>query len=158
MDLRRTDDRVQRGDRMAVAQLFLAAVRVEGRGRPFARTATAKIEPNGRIPPMKLLHRLLAGAVLALSAPAAAQDCDRACLIKLADDYAAALVAHDPSRVPLAANVVTVENVKKIARGEGLWRTATAGPTAYRIHVPDPVSQQVGLLAMMQVEGKPALV
>jgi len=107
---------------------------------------------------------LFAAAAFALGLPAAVQaqaqatDCDRACLIKLADDYAAALVAHDPSRVPLAPNIVTVENVKKIGRGEGLWRTASGGPTAYQIHVPDPVSQQVGLLAMMEVDGKPALV
>ncbi len=112
---------------------------------------------------MKLLHCLLAGAALtmtgALAAPAAAQtDCDRACLIKLADDYTAALVAHDPAKASLAASAVTVENAKKIGRGEGLWKTATAGPTTYKIHVPDPVSQQVGLLAVMQVDGKPALV
>ncbi|OYX10133.1 MAG: hypothetical protein B7Z08_01905, partial [Sphingomonadales bacterium 32-68-7] len=80
------------------------------------------------------------------------------CLIKLADDYTAALVAHDPAKAPLAANLVTVENAKKIGRGEGLWRTATAVPTEFKIHVADPVSQQVGLLVMMQVEGKPALV
>ena len=105
------------------------------------------------------ITKLLMGAVaLAFALPAAAQDCDRACLIKLADDYAAALVAHDPSKVPLASDVVTVENIKKIGRGEGLWRTATAAPTTFQIHVPDPVSQQVGLLAMMDVEGKPALV
>ncbi len=48
---------------------------------------------------MKLFHGLLAGAVLMLAAPAVAQDdCDRACLIKLADDYAAAL--HDAQLPP----------------------------------------------------------
>ncbi len=102
----------------------------------------------------------LGAAAMALALPSAAQaqDCDRACLIDMADGYAAALVAHDPAKAPLAASLVTVENVKKIAPGEGLWKTATGGPTEYRIHVADPVSQQVGLLAMMQVEGKPALV
>lgn len=99
-----------------------------------------------------------AAAVLALPTPAQAQDCDRACLIDMADDYVAALVAHDPSKAPLANDIVTVENIKKIGRGEGLWRTATAGPTEFQIHVADPVSQQVGLLAMMQTEGKPTLV
>jgi hypothetical protein len=106
------------------------------------------------------MKKLLVAAAFALALPAAAQaqDCDRACLIKMADDYAAALVAHDPSRVPLAADAVTVENAKRLARGEGLWRTATAGPTQFQIHVPDPVSQQVGLMAMMEVDGKPVLV
>src|SRR5690348_694507 len=106
------------------------------------------------------MNKLLFAAALALAPPAAAQaqDCDRECLIKLADDYAAALVAHDPSRVPLAADAVTVENARKLARGDGLWRTATGGMTQFQIHVPDPVSQQVGLMAMMEVDGKPALV
>ena len=104
--------------------------------------------------------KLLFAAAIAMAPPAAAlaQDCDRECLIDMADAYAAALVAHDPSEVPLAAGVVTVENAKKIGRGEGLWRTATGVPTSFQIHVPDPISQQVGLLAMMEVEGKPALV
>jgi hypothetical protein len=111
---------------------------------------------------MKALH-LLAGAVaLGLAAPAAAQataeSCDRACLIAMADSYAAALVAHDPTRAPLAQGLVTVENLARIAPGEGLWRNATKGPTAFRIPVADPVSQQVGLMAMMEVDGKPALV
>ena len=107
---------------------------------------------------MRITKLLMGVAALAFAVPAAAQDCDRACLIAMADDYAAALVAHDPSKVPLAANVRTVENAKKSAAGEGLWRTATAGPTTFQIHVADPVSQQVGLLAMMEVDGKPALV
>ena len=105
----------------------------------------------------KLLFAASAFAV-ALPVGAQAQACDRACLIKLADDYAAALVAHDPSKVALANDIVTVENVKRIGRGEGLWRSITGGPTNYQIHVPDPVSQQVGLLAMMEVDGEPALV
>jgi hypothetical protein len=108
---------------------------------------------------MKSFRLLLSAAAVALAPPAAAQqDCNRECLIKIADDYTAALVAHDPSRVPLANTVFTVENVKKIGPGEGLWRTATAGATEFKIPVADPVSQQVGVLQMMQVEGKPALV
>jgi hypothetical protein len=107
---------------------------------------------------MRITPLFAAAFALALPATVQAQDCDRACLIDMANDYAAALVAHDPSDVPLASNIVTVENAKKIARGEGLWRTATGAPTTFQIHVPDPVSQQVGLLAMMEVEGKPALV
>jgi hypothetical protein len=107
---------------------------------------------------MKKLLFAAAAFAVALPVGAQAQACDRACLIKLADDYAAALVAHDPSKVALANDIVTVENVKRIGRGEGLWRSVTGGLTNYQIHVPDPVSQQVGLLAMMEVDGEPALV
>lgn len=112
---------------------------------------------------MRRLHRLLAGAVVALGASvataAAAQDCDRACLIKLSDDYVAALAAHNPKAVPLDANIITVENLKKIKPGEGLWSAATSGATDFVIHVPDPVSQQVGIMAVLGgADKKPVLV
>jgi hypothetical protein len=98
---------------------------------------------------MKLLHCLLAGAALALAAPAAAQTgCDRQCLIDLSDKYVAALVAHDPKAVPLSDKLVTVENSKRIAPGEGLWASLTGKPGNYVIHVPDPVSQQVGIMVV----------
>src|SRR5690606_7981390 len=60
-----------------------------------------------------------------------------------------ALVAHDPGRVPLARDAVIVENVMRIQPGQGLWQTAAAPPQRFAIHVPDPVAQQVGLLAVM---------
>jgi hypothetical protein len=86
---------------------------------------------------------------MTLAAPAAAQGCDRACLRTVADSYIAAMVAHDPSKAPLAPGVVTVENLEKIQPGAGLWRTLTAAPGDFRIYVPDPVAQQVGLIAML---------
>jgi len=81
--------------------------------------------------------------------------CDRACLIKTADDYLAALVAHDASRVKLAANLKFVENTERLKAGEGLWKTASAVPSAFALHVPDPVSGQVGFIGMMEEAGKP---
>jgi hypothetical protein len=99
-------------------------------------------------------------ATLAGITQAAAADkaLDRAGLIRLADDYVAALVAHDPGKASLASDVKTVENAKRIKPGEGLWKTTTAGPTEFKIVVPDTVSQQVGGMVMMQSEGKPAQV
>ncbi|HEX7080616.1 MAG TPA: hypothetical protein VF329_06355 [Gammaproteobacteria bacterium] len=97
----------------------------------------------------KRTQRILAPALLALSPLTQAQECDRQCLIDLADDYVAAMVAHDPSRVPLAENVKIVENIERIEPGEGLWATAAAVPTSFVIHVPDPVAQQVGYLAVL---------
>jgi len=88
----------------------------------------------------------------------AAKSCDRTCLLALADTYIAALVAHDPGKAPLASNVRTVENVKRIQPGEGLWKTATAGPSGFKIVVPDPYSQEVGGMVMMQSDDKPAQV
>jgi hypothetical protein len=102
---------------------------------------------------------VLAGSIAqgATKAPAVTT-CDRACLNTLADNYLAALVAHDPKKVQLAPDVKIVENAKRIMPGEGLWKTATAGPTEFKIVVPDPYSQEVGGMAMMQSDGKPAQV
>lgn len=92
-----------------------------------------------------------------LSTMAQARDCDRSCLIKLSDDYVAAMVAHNPKAVPFSRNVRMVENLKKIKPGEGLWQSAAAGPDKFVIHVPDPVAQQVGYMAVLteNIKGKP---
>jgi len=97
----------------------------------------------------------LALAALALNANAADKTCDRACLRNLADRYLAALVAHDPAKVPLARDVRMVENIQRIRPGEGLWKTASAAPTTFRIYVPDVTAQQVGYMAVLQEDGKP---
>jgi hypothetical protein len=87
-----------------------------------------------------------------------ASHCDRACLIKLTDDYVAALARHDPKAVPLASDVRFVENVKRLKPGEGLWATATGGATAFSLHVPDPKLQTAGWLGMIQNKGEPTMV
>jgi hypothetical protein len=97
----------------------------------------------------------LGALALATIAHAAGGSCDRACLKNLADSYVAALVAHDPAIVPLARNVRMVENIQRIQPGDGLWKTASAGPTTFKIYVPDAVAQQVGFMAVMQEQGKP---
>ena len=99
----------------------------------------------------------LALAALALNSAADAADkiCDRTCLRNLADSYVAALVAHDPSRVPLARDVRMVENIQRIRPGEGLWKSAAAIPANFRIHVPDVAAQQVGFMAVLQEDDKP---
>ena len=104
------------------------------------------------------LTGLLALAALAATsggALAAGASLDRAALLKLADSYFGALVAHDPARVPLASDVKVVENVTRVKPGEGLWKTASGAPTEFRIVIPDPVAQQVGGIVVMQSDGKP---
>jgi hypothetical protein len=98
---------------------------------------------------------LLAALVACVAEAAPPATCDRDCLHELADDYVAALVAHDPARVPLARDVRMVENIQRIKPGEGLWKTASAVPTTFRIYVPDTVAQQVGYMAVLQEDGKP---
>jgi hypothetical protein len=80
--------------------------------------------------------------------------CDRTCLKAQVDTYLAALVAHDPSKVPFASDVKFVENTVPMKPGDGLWKTASAVPTTFKIYVPDPVAQQVGFIGVMQESGK----
>ncbi|MDR2216612.1 MAG: hypothetical protein LBE59_12345 [Nevskiaceae bacterium] len=78
-----------------------------------------------------------------------AVSCDRQCLINATDAYVAALVAHDPARAPLSDQLRFVENAVKMAPGEGLWKSIVSAPGTFALHVPDEVTQQAGLIAMM---------
>ena len=57
---------------------------------------------------------------------AIAEDCDRECLAGMITHYVDALVAHDPSRLPLGDNVRFTEDANELKLGEGLWQTVTA--------------------------------
>jgi hypothetical protein len=83
--------------------------------------------------------------------------CDNACLTGAVNDYLAALVAHNPSMVPLSPHVEFVENIKDLKPGEGLWKTASALPTTFKIYIPDPVSEQVGFFGVMKASDKPII-
>jgi hypothetical protein len=87
---------------------------------------------------------------LATTAFAQGAACDRACLLGIADAYFAALVAHDPSKAPMAPNATFTEQTRELKVGEGLWTTTTEGPTAFKVPVPDPVSGQIGVIAMIK--------
>jgi len=109
---------------------------------------------------MAPMHRRIAAAFLGVTmagsvtlAQNAGASCDRACLLSTADAYVAALVAHDPSKAPMAPNAKFTEQSKVLAVGEGLWKSAVAGPTTFKIPVPDPVSGQIGVILMMKATG-----
>ncbi len=88
---------------------------------------------------------------IASTASAQGTACDRACLLNTADAYVAALVAHDPSKAPMAPNAKFTEQSKVLKVGdEGLWKSAVAGPTTFKIPVPDPVAGQIGVILMMK--------
>jgi hypothetical protein len=103
---------------------------------------------------MKIKRLGIALALLSfLTAPAslqAAQTCDRQCLVDLMKDYLAALVAHDPGAVPFDKDVKFTENTANIPIGDGLWVTASGGPSEFQIYAADPVAQQVACLVMMK--------
>ncbi len=58
--------------------------------------------------------------------PAFAEDCDRECLAGMMTQFVDALVAQDPSKLPLADKVRFTEDSKALKLGEGLWQTVTA--------------------------------
>ena len=72
---------------------------------------------------------VLPGIVLALSilpSTVFAQQCDRACLTGMMTQFISALVAHDSSKLPLAANVRYTEDSKNAQLGQGIWQSVTA--------------------------------
>ena len=80
---------------------------------------------------------------------------DREPLIRLMDQYLEALVKHDPSAVPLAANAQMVENIVRTPVGEGLWKTITGGPSEFKVYISDPVSNQIGFMGIIENDGNP---
>jgi hypothetical protein len=78
--------------------------------------------------------------------------CDRECLAGFMNRYLKALVARDPSRLPLAPGVKYTENGVRLSPGQGLWRTASAMPT-YRVDVIDEEAGAVALLGNINENG-----
>ncbi len=78
---------------------------------------------------------------------------DREELRGLVDEYLDAVVANEPSRVPIAEDPGFVENLERKQPGEGLWATATAAPDTFAISVPDPAAGQVGFIGRMEESG-----
>jgi hypothetical protein len=77
-----------------------------------------------------------------------ATDCNRACLEGLATQYLAAVVAHNPKSLPLAADVKYTENDQVMDIGDGFWGTATQ-VGGYKHCFSDPVVEQIGCIVTM---------
>ena len=99
--------------------------------------------------------KYLAGTLLmagAMSARAAAP-CDRACLEGFVDKYLDAVLAHNPSLVPLAPGVRYTEDGQQLAIGDGLWRTMHA-KGHYRLFVDDVAAGQVAFFGTIEEENR----
>jgi hypothetical protein len=83
-------------------------------------------------------------------------NCNRTCLEGLIDQYLAAVVAHDPKRLPLSEDVMYTENNQVLKVGDGFWKTA-AGIGNYKHIFADPEFGQVGFMGTMQEAGAPLL-
>jgi hypothetical protein len=108
---------------------------------------------------------VLIGSLTSHAAPAGAPlppdvgtgDCDRACLQALAEQFIAALLAHDPGKVPLAKGVRYSENSVPLPIPDGFWKNAT-GVRPYRLYIADPEWGTIGFYARMVQNGDPVIV
>ena len=76
-------------------------------------------------------------------------NCNRACLEDVINQYLAALVAHDPKRLPLSADVMYSENDQVMQVGDGFWKTAE-GLGNYKHIFADPEFGQVAYMGTMR--------
>jgi hypothetical protein len=84
-------------------------------------------------------------------------DCDRACLNGLMDTYRAAVIEHDPSRLPLTTTARYTENGQDLKVGDGLWGTLT-GWGSYKLYVDDPEDGEVGYLGVTDEAGMSGII
>jgi hypothetical protein len=87
---------------------------------------------------------------------ASAGACDYACLTGFVDQYLAALVAHDPGRLPVAAHVKFTENTIPLKLGDALWGTIS-GMGTYKVYFADPRAGEVGCECTIRENGTPAI-
>ena len=76
-------------------------------------------------------------------------DCNRTCLEGIVDDFLDAIIAHDPSRLPLSADVRYSENEQFMEIGDGFWNTVSARGN-YKHYYADPEAGQVGYMGTMK--------
>src|SRR5689334_14598858 len=75
--------------------------------------------------------------------------CDRGCLESLVNQYLDAVIAHDPSRLPLSKDVKYTESDQVLDVGDGFWHTAT-GRGNYGHYFADPVTGQAAWMGTMK--------
>jgi hypothetical protein len=101
---------------------------------------------------------LIAAQLLLVSgaARAATADCDRECLRGFITQYLDALVAHNPSALPLSDNVRFTEDSVERRLGEGLWKDASK-VRGYRQDVLDVRQGVAASQVIVEEAGSPVL-
>jgi hypothetical protein len=105
------------------------------------------------------MRSLCGAALLSLTAVSAPADtvmrvregdmsCNRACLNRFVDQYLEAMMAHDPSRLPLSKDVRFTENTVQLPLTDGLWSTTT-GIGKNKHYIADVYAQQAGAIAVI---------
>lgn len=97
---------------------------------------------------------VLVAPVLGMAAAHAAA-CDDACLTKIADEYRAAYVHHDPKQAPFAAHVRFMENNVVMPFPDGSWDVVTSevGPA---LTFSDPATGGAGVYTAIMMGNTPA--
>jgi hypothetical protein len=106
------------------------------------------------------MRKILLASLLAaysLTSQAATSACDRACLEGMAEKYLAGMLAHDPSKAPIAKSARYTENAVTLPLPDGLWRTVDS-IGKYRLYVSDPQQGQIGFFAKGTENGAPVLI
>jgi hypothetical protein len=83
---------------------------------------------------------------------AADPSCDRACLEGFMNQYLDAMVAHDPSHLPVTPTLKFTENDVVLKLGDGLWNTASARGV-YKEYFDDPEQGQVAFFGTLKENG-----
>lgn len=82
--------------------------------------------------------------------------CDRDCLTGIMEQYLDALVAQDPTRLPLARGVRYTENGQELQLGDGFWNSVS-GRGTYKLYVADANAGQVVAFVTMREAGTPLI-
>jgi hypothetical protein len=99
------------------------------------------------------MRNLFLFALLTAAAALAAEpSCDRVCLEGFMNQYLDAMVAHDPSHLPVTPTIKFTEDDVVLKLGDGLWGTATARGT-YKEYFDDPDEGQVAFFGTMKENG-----
>jgi len=87
---------------------------------------------------------------------AAADECDRACLKTMLDQYLTAVTTHTPSAVPLFAGFRQTENAVVVKLGTGVWKTVTGLGKVQRRFL-DTVSGEAAYFGIIEEGATPAI-
>ncbi len=99
---------------------------------------------------------MIPAMAISANAQAAKPACDRACLEGIASNYLDAMVAHDPSKAPLAPNVQYAQDNVPLKIGQALWATASARGK-YIHYFADPEQGDIGFIGVVYENGVGAI-
>jgi len=101
-------------------------------------------------------HLAILASLIVVPAVRAQAVCDRACLGAIMTRYLEAMVQHDPSSLPVAANAKFTEDTVPMKLGEGAWKTVTK-LRPYRVDLIDPQQGVAAVHTVMEENGMPIL-